>query len=71
MLEAYIEVPSVSSVQWLSGVWLFVTPWTAAGHASLSITNSQSSPKPTSIESVMPSSHLYCPQCFPASDLFQ
>ena len=35
-----------------------VTPWTAARQDSLSITNSQSSPKPMSIESVMPSSHL-------------
>ena len=47
-----------SSVQSLSRVRLFVTPWIAARQASLSITNSQSSPKPTSIESVMPSSHL-------------
>ena len=37
---------------------LFVTPWIAAPQASLSITNSQSLPKPMSIESVMPSSHL-------------
>ena len=48
----------ISSVQSLSRVWPFVTPWTAAHQASLSITNSQSSPKPMSIESVMPSSHL-------------
>ena len=47
-----------SSVQWLSHVQLFVTPWTTAHQASLSITNSQSLPKPMSIESVMPSSHL-------------
>ena len=47
-----------SSVQWLSWVWLFATPWIAAHQASLSITNSQSSLKLTSIESVMPSSHL-------------
>ena len=47
-----------SSVQSLSRVWLFVTPWIAACQASLSITNSWSSPKPMSIESVMPSSHL-------------
>ena len=45
-------------VQSLSRVWLFVTPWTAARQASLSITNSRSSPKPMSIESVMPSNHL-------------
>ena len=47
-----------SSVQSLSGVWLFVTPWTAAYQASLSITKSQSPLRLTSIESVMPSSHL-------------
>ena len=47
-----------SSVQLLSCVWLFVTPWTAACQASLSITNSRSPPKPMSIESVMPSNHL-------------
>ena len=47
-----------SSVQSLSCVRLFVTPWIAAHRASLSITNSRSSLKLTSIESVMPSSHL-------------
>ena len=47
-----------SSVQLLSRVWLFVTPWIAARQASLSITNSRSLPKLTSIESVMQSSHL-------------
>ena len=47
-----------SSVQSLSRVRLFATPWTAARQASLSITSSWSSPKLTSIESVMPSSHL-------------
>ena len=47
-----------SSVQSLSRVWLFVTPWIAARQASLSITNSWSSLRLTSIESVMPSSHL-------------
>ena len=47
-----------SSVQSLSRVRLFATPWTSACQASLSITNSRSSPKPMSIESVMPSSHL-------------
>ena len=49
---------SISSVQLLSCVQLFATPWTAARQASLSITNSQSSLKLTSTESVMPSSHL-------------
>ena len=47
-----------SSVQSLSRVQLFATPWFAAHQASLSITNSWSSLKLTSIESVMPSSHL-------------
>ena len=47
-----------SSVQSLSRVRLFVTPWTAARQASLSITNSQSLPKLMPIELVMPSSHL-------------
>ena len=49
---------TISSVQWLSRVRLFTTPWIAAHQASLSITNSWSSPKLMSIESVMPSSHL-------------
>ena len=49
---------SVSSVQSLSRVRLFATPWIAARQASLSITNSRSSLRFTSIESVMPSSHL-------------
>ena len=51
------------SVQSLSHVRLFVTPWIAARQASMSITNSQSSLRFTSIESVMPSSHLIrcCP----------
>ena len=47
-----------SSVQSLSRVWLFATPWVAACQASLSITNSRSSLRLMSIESVMPSSHL-------------
>ena len=47
-----------SSVQLLSHVHLFATPWTAVCQASLSITNSRSLPKLTSIESVMPSNHL-------------
>ena len=53
-------MPSVqfSSVQSLSRVRLFATPWIAARQASLSITNSQSSPRLMSIKLVMPSSHL-------------
>ena len=47
-----------SSVQSLSSVWHFTTQWIAARQASLSITNSQSSLRLMSIESVMPSSHL-------------
>ena len=49
---------SVQSVQLLSRVWLFVTPWTAGCQASLSITNSRSLLKLMSIESVMPTNHL-------------
>ena len=67
-----------SSVQSLSCVRLFVTPWIAAHQASMSITNCQSLPKPMSIDSVMPSSHLILcwpfssrPQSFPASGYFQ
>ena len=47
-----------SSVQSLSCVQLFVTPWITARQASLSITNSRSLPKPMSIESMMPSNHI-------------
>ena len=58
-----------SSVQWLRRVQLFVTPWTAASQASLSITNSQSLLKLMSIKSVMPSNHfiLCCPLLLPPS----
>ena len=52
------KVYQFSSVQSLSRVRLFATPWIAARQDSLSITNFRSSPKLTSIESVMPSSHL-------------
>ena len=59
------ETQKVSSVQSLSCVQLFETPWIAARQASLSITNSRSSLRLTSIESVMPSSHLiFCPPLF-------
>ena len=67
----------LSSVHSLSRVQLFVTPWTAARQASLSITNSQSSLRFTSIESVMPSSHLILcgplllrPSVFPSIRVF-
>ena len=65
-----------SSVQSLSHVWLFVTPWTTARQASLSITNSQSQPKPMSIELVMLSNHLILchplllPSIFPSIRVF-
>ena len=59
----------LSSVQSLSHVQLFATPWTAAHQASLSITNSQSLLKLMSIELVMPSNHLIlcCPLLLPPS----
>ena len=58
-----VNINAISSVQSLSRVRLFATPWTAARQASLSITNSQNLLKLTSIESVMPSNHLIlcCP----------
>ena len=66
-----------SSVQSLSCVRLFETPWTAARQASLSITNSQSLLKLMSIESMMPSNHLILcslllllPSIFPSFRLF-
>ena len=66
-----------SSVQLLSRVWLFATPWTTARQASLSITNSKSPPKPMSIKSVMPSNHLILcrpllllPSIFPSIRVF-
>ena len=67
----------ISLVQSLSRVWLFVTPWTAACQASLSITNSQSLLKLMSIELVMPSNHpILChplfllPSIFPSIRVF-
>ena len=48
----------LQSVHLLSHIWLFATPWIAAHQASLSITNTWSSLKLMSIESVMPSNHL-------------
>ena len=67
-----------SSVQLLSCVWLFATPWTAACQASVSITSSQKLLKLMSIESVMPSNHLILcrpllllPSIFPSIRCFQ
>ena len=66
-----------SSVQSLSRVWHFATPWTKAHQASLSITNSRSLLKLTSVESVMPSNHLILcsplllpPSIFPSIRVF-
>ena len=66
-----------SSVQSLSRVRLFATPWTTAHQASLSITNSQKPSKPMSIELVMPSNHLILyrplillPSIFPSIRVF-
>ena len=60
-----------SSVQSLSWVWFFATPWTAACQASLFITNSKSPPKPMSIELVMPSNHLiFCSPLFLLPSIF-
>jgi len=53
-----VKINQLSSVQLLSRVRLFKTPWTTACQASLSITNSRSLPKHMSIELVMPSNHL-------------
>ena len=67
----------IGSVQTFSHVWPFVTPWTAACQASLSITNSRSLLKLMSIELVMPSNHLICwthlflPSIFPSIRVFQ
>ena len=56
--QASLSVDQFCSVQWLSRVRLFETPWITACQASLSITNSQSSLRLMSIESGMPSTHL-------------
>ena len=72
-----LYIVQFSSVQSLYCVQFFVTPWTAASQASLSITNSQSLLKLMSIESVMPSNHLiFChpllllPSIFPSIRVF-
>ena len=71
------NVLQYSAVQSLSHVWLFVTPWTAACQASLSITNSQSLLKLMSIEFEMPFNHLilcrplpFLPSIFPSIRVF-
>ena len=76
-LMARMPVCRSSSVQSLSCVWLFATPWTTAHQASLSVTNSRSPPNLISIESVMPSNHLILcrpllllPSIFPSVRIF-
>ena len=70
-------VAPLSSVQSLSLIWLFATPWTTPCQASLSITNSRGPPKPMFIESVMPFNHLILchpllllPSIFPSIRVF-
>ena len=77
VLGPTVDFPTFSSVQSLSRVHLFVTPWTAACQASLSISNSQSLFKLMSIESLMPSNHLILchhrlllPSFFPRNRVF-
>ena len=79
LLSVYVCAKSLqfSSVESLSRVQLFVTPWTAAHLASLFITNSQSLPKLMSVELVMPSNHfilfhplLLLPSIFPNIRVF-
>ena len=72
-----VYVYEISSVQLLSRVWLFATPWTPARQASLSITKSQSLLKFMSTESVVPSNHfilfhplLLLPSIFPSIRVF-
>ena len=72
-----ISFDQFSSVQSLSHVWLFVTPWTAASQASLSITNFQSFLKFMCMESVIPCNHLilccpllFLPSVFPSIRVF-
>ena len=57
-LAGVLFTTQFNSVQSLSCIWIFVTPWIAAGQASLSITNSGSPHKPMSFVSVMPSNHF-------------
>ena len=77
MTFSHAHLKLFSSVQSLSRVWLFETPWITAHQASLSITNSRSLPKLKSIESVMPSNHLILyrpllllPSIFPSIRVF-
>ena len=75
--ESIVCKNSLQTIQSLSTVWIFVTPWITAHKASLSITNCQSLPKLMSIKSVMPSNHfilcrplLLPPSIFPTIRVF-
>ena len=75
--KQFSKIDQIRSDQALSRVWIFATPWIAVRQASLSITNSWSSLRLMSIDSVMPSSHLIlchpfssCHQSLPASESF-
>ena len=77
LVSAYFALYCFSSVQSLSRVWLFATPWTAARQVSLSITNLRSPPKPMPTELVMPSNNLILcrpllllPSIFPSIRVF-
>jgi len=77
LVRLFLLVNHLSSVQSLSHVQLFATPWTAAHQASLSITNPQTLLKLMSIKSVMPSNHLILcrplllmPSIFPSIRVF-
>ena len=69
-IESMDQTYLISSVQSLSCVQLFVTPWTTVCQASLSITNSQSLLKLMSIKSVMPSKHLLLSSVLPSVRVF-
>ena len=77
MIEKFLDSLGDRSVQLLSHVWLFATPWTAACQASLPITNSWRLPKLMAIESVKPFNHLILcrplllpPSIFPSIRVF-
>ena len=77
LLKHFFSSVQFRSIQSLSRVWLFVTPWTAVRQTSLSITNFWSLPKPMSIELVMPSNNLILclpllllPSVFPSIRVF-
>ena len=76
MIHYFINYRGSSSVQSISRVWLFVTPWTAAHQASLSITNSWNLHKIVYITLVISAKHLFChplllpPSIFPSISVF-